>query len=192
MLLGYTLICSDISCRLLGDNFLHAPPNPCNNYLSIYDINYIPDNFKMPKKKHDFFETMDGFLLVSERVRRFCVSNKYRHLEFVKLKSYKYYWLKSNNVIEFDHKTRGTLFLGYSKKCKGYKEVVGAHPVCLIDKRPLSDNFHRTDICFGDEDTKSPVNCVGIRTYEKIRSLGFKGVNFDKILDTYESIPKVY
>ncbi len=72
MLLGYEFYGSDARENMLGDECELAPPHPCNLYRSIYEINYLPDNFKIPKRRNDFYGSGDGFLLVSEKVRKFC------------------------------------------------------------------------------------------------------------------------
>ena len=83
-----------------------APPHPGNLYRSIYEINFLPDNFKIPKRKNDFYGSADGFLLVSEKTKAFCEKNKYKGLEFIPLANTKYYWLKSENVLEYDKKNK--------------------------------------------------------------------------------------
>ena len=99
MLLGYEFHGSDAKNRMLGDNLELAPPHPCNFYRSIYEINFLPDSYKIPMRKNDFYSSADGFLLVSERVKEFCKKNKYDGLEFIPLSQTKYYWLKSFNII---------------------------------------------------------------------------------------------
>lgn len=189
VLIGYKLVATDAKERMLGDYLEYAPPDPCNKYKSIYEINHLPSNFKLPKKKVDFFVTADGYQLVSEEVKQFCLENKYQGLVFLPLKGTTFFWLKTNNIIEYDYKTAGVLFLGFNKKCNGYREISRIRQICLVDKSPLEDNFYRTDLSFGDAQGKSPLTCIGIETYMKIKKAGFKGVYFDKIFDRYEKLP---
>src|SRR6187402_2744432 len=149
MILGYTLIGTDANDNLYGDDFEFGP-NPkdkCLKYRCIYEINYLPNNFKISKNsKSDFLDTYDGFLLVTKNVIEFCKKNKYRNIEFIPLPNdTRYYWMKPHIEIEYDFKRRGTEFLRYSEKCKGYKEIIGADPVCLKKNKLLGDNFYRTD-----------------------------------------------
>lgn len=192
MLLGYTLIATDTRSWVLEEYFsqLDSDDNTCDKYKCIYDIDFVPKVFKLPKTKKDFYWSIDGYLLVSERVKLFCRSNKYAGLKFIKIPGTDYYWLKTSNVLKYDIKKRGTLFLNYNKKCKEYEEIVGADPVCLVDNTLLGDNFYRTDISFGHM-TKSPVECVGIKTKNKIKMAGFTGIYFDEIHDHYKVIPKM-
>ncbi len=185
MLLGYELNGSDAKLPMLGDGLELAPPNPCNPYKSIYEINFLPDSFKIPKRRNDFYDSLDGFFLVSERVLDFCKKNNYRNLEFIPLKNTKYFWLKSNNIIRYNKKSKYIRYYNYSKKCKGYEEIVSPGPLFLMNKTPLSDNFHRTDISFG-KNGRSPVMCIGIETYKKIKKAGFTGVFVNEIHDKYD------
>ena len=79
--------------------------------------------------------------------------------------------------------------MGFNKKCNGYREISQIRQICLVDKSPLEDNFYRTDLSFGDAQGKSPLTCIGIETFMKIKKAGFKGVYFDKIFDRYEKLP---
>lgn len=189
MLLGYNLVATDTRKWLLGDNLEYAPSNPCNKYKNIYEINFLPDNFLLPRGKKDFYETLDGFFLVSEKVKEFCDYYQYKNLEFVPLPNSNYYWFKSENILKYDIKTRGTRFLNHSEECNGYLEIVGATPVCLIDKKPIGDNFFRTDVFFGGKNGKSPLLCIGIETFSKIKDYTLSGLHFQKILDKYDKIP---
>lgn len=188
LLLGYLIRGADTKDYLLGYKQELIPPHPCNRYRSIYEIDFLPESFLLARKKKDFYGTMDGFMLVSENVKSFCKTNKYKNIQFKKIRNSSYYWLKPNNIIEFDSDTRKVWFKDYNKKCKGYDEIIGATPVCLIDKSPLKDGFYRTDISFGGYG-KSPLICIGTETQQKIKSGGFTGIQFEKIYDRYKKLP---
>ena len=185
MLLGYEFNGSDAKEKMLGDMLELAPPHPCNLYRSIYEINFLPDNYKIPKRKNDFYDSPDGFLLVSERVKAFCQKNKYKGLEFIPLPNTEYYWLKSVNIIEYDKKNKYLKQEEYSKKCKDYRNVSCPTPVFLVQKKPLGDNFYRTDLSFGD-DGKAPITCIGIETYKKLKKEKFTGIFVEEIHDQYD------
>jgi len=190
MLLGYHLLSTDARDRLYGDDFEFGP-NPkdkCLKYRCIYDINYLPNNFKISRNaKSDFLITYEGINLVTKNVIEFCKKNRYTNIEFIRLPNDdRYYWMKPHADVEFDFKRRGTEFLWYSKKCKGYREIIGADPVCLKKNKPLGDNFYRTDLSFGSIDGKHPLILMGTETFNKIKKSGLRGAYFEKILDKYE------
>ena len=64
--------------------------------------------------------------------------------------------------------------------------MYGATPVCLKHKLSLEDNLFRTDLCFGDDEKKSPVYLTGEVTKQKLKRAGFKEISFQKILDEYQ------
>ena len=190
MILGYSLFATDTRKNMYGDDFEFGPDrqNKCLKYRCIYEINYLPGNFEVPKNtRSDFLETYDGFHLVTENVIKFCETNKYENIEFIPLPgNSRYYWIKPHTEVEYDFKRRGTRFLYYSNKCKGYGEIIGADPVCLKNNKPLGDNFYRTDLSFGSVNGKSPSILVGVKTFDKIKRSGLKGVYFEKVLDKYK------
>ncbi|RZJ77837.1 MAG: hypothetical protein EOO20_28440 [Chryseobacterium sp.] len=185
MLLGYELSGSDAREKMLGDEAEYAPPHPCNLYRTIYEINFLPDNFKIPKRKNDFYSSADGFKLVSEKVKAFCIWHKYKGLTFVPLPNTNYYWLKTKNVIEYDQSNKYITRTEYSRKCKGYREITCPTPVFLKKKKPLGDNFYRTDLCFGS-DGRFPIMCIGIETAARLKKANFTGLYLREIKDSYD------
>jgi hypothetical protein len=182
MLLGYCISVPD------NDHYMYENMKlpDCARYMDVYSINMYDPNFKFKKRKVNISETWDGFIIVSEIFKRFCEKEKYAGLEFISLPlTNKFYWLKVNNIKDYDTEAAKTRFLYYNKECKGYGGVYGANPVCLKEKILLDDNFYRTDICFGDYEKKSPLYLVGEGTKLKLKNVGFKEISFEKILDEY-------
>lgn len=183
MILGYSIEETDLKCNMLEGMQLTA----CAKYSNIYDLNIVNPNFKIKNKKGNVGCTYDGFSIVSELFKQFCEKEKYNGLEFYSLPSTPgYYWFKIHNAVEFDAVARETQFLNYNEPCKGYEEIIGATPVCLKNKTPLTDGFFRTDIFFGSFAGKSPVYLVGDVTMSKLKAAGFKEISFEKILDRYD------
>lgn len=189
MVIGYAIHGTDTFDKLLGDDLEYGPPDPCLRYKSLFDIGFLPDNYKIPKKQRDFFTTADGFLLVSEKVKKFCEEEQYS-VDFQQLDQSHFFWLKPQKVIEFDHKTRGVLFSKFNPECNGYGSIYGGYPVCLTNATPLNDDFFRTDLSFGSV-AKNPIVCTGINTKNKIKAAGLSGVYFEEIKDKYDKIPPV-
>jgi hypothetical protein len=154
--------------------------------MDVYSINMIDSSFTFRKNKKEISNTCDGFLIVSDAFKQFCEVEKYEGLEFVILPaSPNFFWLKIHNVVEFDVEAGKTRFMHYNEDCKGYGGIYTTS-VCLKNKRALSDSIYRTDICFGDYETKAPIYLVGEMTKQKLGVAGFKEIYFEKILDEYE------
>lgn len=184
MLLGYELEGADGKEYVLGYKAELAPPHPCNVYRSIYDVNYLPAKFKLPGTK-DFYYSSDGFLLVSKRVVSFCNREGYKNLEFISLNNDRYFWFKTHNIVRVNEKAGYFRFYGYNEKCKEYREVMRPGPLFLRKRKPLDDNFYRTDICFGGT-PKGPEICIGVETYKKLKRQGFTGFYGNEICDKYD------
>ena len=160
----------------------------CDRYSNIYDINLLNPSSRIKKLKGGVGGTYDGFIIVDERFKQFCEIERYLNLEFMPiLNSIGFYWFKVYNIVVYDAEARGTRFLNYHTDYKGYEEIIGANPVYLKSKEPLADSFYRTDICFGSYAGKMPLYLVGCETKEKLEANGFGEINFEEILDEYES-----
>ena len=181
-LLGYTLCGSNNGYNM----FKNITLDECSKYSNIYAINRIDPAFKFKKRKN-YSTTYDGFTIVSERFKQFCIDEKYTGLEFIKLpSSLGFYWFKIENVIEYDSEARKTRFIGYNKSCDGYEEIIGANPACLKNNIILNDSFFRSNIFFSSDANKRPLEMVGESTMQKLKAAGFKEIFFEKILDEYQ------
>jgi hypothetical protein len=89
------------------------------------------------------------------------------------------------NLVSVDTKRREIDYYEYNTLCNEYHEVIGAYPVCLIDKAPLNKGFYRTDIEFGSGYAKSALEVVDIETGKKLKSEKFKGLYLDDVLTEY-------
>jgi hypothetical protein len=180
MILGYLIWGQDNKYNMYEDIEL----DECARYMDVYTINRADVRRDFKKIKSSFSHTYDGFVIVDQKFKNFCVEHQYSGLEFVELNG-PYYWLKVRNIVAFDAEGRETRFIGYNEACKGYEEIIGATPAYLKEKKPLSDGFFRTDLCFGSYAGKSPLHMVGEETKRKLEAAGFKKISFEKILDEY-------
>ena len=182
MLLGYAIDEQDLK-RNMFDNLIL---DDCARYSNIYDLNILNPEFKIRSHKYAIACTYDGFVIVSEKFKKFCEFEKYSGLDFISLPNEATtYWFKVHNILEYDSERRGTEFLNYNSICNGYEEIIGANPVCLKRKAPLEDGFFRTDICFGSYAGKSPIYLIGQLTKLKLEAAGFKDLSFEEIHDNY-------
>ncbi len=183
MIVGYTILDPDMDAFMLGDMVL----DPCARYGNIYDHKIINPGFKVPNRGKNISTTYEGYTIVSEKFKAFCETGGYKGIEFLSLPgSPGFYWFLVNNILVFDFEARGTEFLNFSEKCKGYEEVIGATPVCLREPAILEDKFYRTDLFFGSFEGKSPVYMVGEETKKKLLAAGFREIYFEEIHDRYD------
>jgi hypothetical protein len=104
--------------------------------------------------------------------------------EFLKDKTHFHFMVE--NIVKFDAVKRGTVFERVCNVCKNYQSVVGATPSYLLQSRPLSDGFYRTDLLFGSGDRKSPIILVGSETKAKLESAKLKGLTFSPAYSSKE------
>jgi hypothetical protein len=183
MILGYVISVPDIKTTM----FANVKLAECARFSNIYDLNLFDVNFRMRNKTYGISSTYDGFVIVSEKFKRFCETESYLGLEFINLPNAPgFYWFKTNNILEFDSNERETRFIDYNDDCKGYEEIIGATPACLKSKFPIGNNFFRTDICFGSSAGKSPLYLTGEVTKKKLEEVGFKEIYFEEVLDNYK------
>jgi hypothetical protein len=183
-LLGYCIDGSDNDSYMNPDMY-ETNICQCYDYVKNRRLHLNPE-FRLVRKSYDISSTFDCFTIVSSRFRDFCVSQGYSGVSFYPIPNYsgKFYF-DVHQMVAFDAIRRKTRFLELNNECKEYNEVVGANPVCLLDNKPLSDGFFRTDIEFGRSYAKSPLILVGVETGVKLRAGKFKGLYLEKILDTY-------
>ena len=186
MKIGYSLVFIGNDNNGVLEDYIEVEED---KYLNLYSKNYMSNTFKLGSKfrKYDASVTYDGYDIVSEKFRSFCVENNYdKVLEFIPVpKEPNHYWLKViGNIVEFDAEDRETRFLNYSKKYNAYEEIIGATPVVLKNKQKLGDNFYRTDLCFGSGLSKNPIILVREETRKKIKAAKLTGVYFEEIVES--------
>lgn len=155
-------------------------PNLCpvcgNTLKQIPNINY-----KVKKKRGSLLTTYDGYEIVSEKFREFCLINKYPDLLFVPLmNSPGFYFFSSQRIYKIDAVRREVQFINKRECCGSYDEIIGASPAY---KYPLfemdTDDFIcRTQYLFGTKDRKGPVFVVGLQTVVKMKEFGLKDLYF--------------
>lgn len=148
-----------------------------SKFKSVPDINY-----RVKKRKFDAYYTYDGFFIVSEKFKKFCEMNKYKNLVFESLKSKGYYFFEPQSFFYTNIFWHPFNKLGYwCDKCKNYSEVSGG---VLKDEKFIleSDDFiMRTDTFRGSFESKSPEIIVGLKTMEKMKEFGLKGLVFTDV-----------
>lgn len=171
------LIGSDADCMYSSPDEEPGLCPTCHNSLK-----KIPDlDYRMHKKKGDFFSTDDAFCIVTEKFKSFCESNGYEGLEFTLFpKSPGYYYLEVKNVFRLD--TAITKFMNKRECCGSYDEIIRPSSYKHKEQYMATDDFIcRSEYCYGSYNRKSPVIIVGTRTVGKMRQFGLSGIYFDNV-----------
>lgn len=171
--------------------------------LSAYDIKHMYDSVssmqglcpvchnvlrKIPNRDYnigrhpnsDVFFTYDGFLIVSQKFRDFCLRNEYSGLHFDELpQSYGYYHMLIDNIYKLDYERSRTLFLNKRDCCGSYDEIIGWDPSFrakdnILDER--ADGFYRAEYLGGSFSDKSIEPVIGLVTYKKMIKEKFRGI----------------
>lgn len=159
------------------DNMPGVCPYCHSKFKSVPDLDY-----RLRKRKLDAYYTYDGFLIVSEKFKSFCEINKYENLEFKKLNHNGFYFFEPHSFFQTNIFWNPFNILGYwCDKCKNYSQVSGG---VLKDETFIleSDDFiMRTDTFRGSFESKSPDIIVGLKTMEKMKEFGLKGLVFTDV-----------
>lgn len=145
-----------------------------SKYKSIPNLEYKPN-----KRKADTYCTYDDFFIVSDKFKTFCELNGYKDLLFVKLHKSRYYFFEPQSVFKTNIYWHPFNELGHwCDMCKDYCEITGG--VLKDESFELdSDDFIlKTDRCYGSFEWKSPSIIVGLKTMEKMKAFGLKGIYF--------------
>jgi hypothetical protein len=184
-LIGYSLGIYDsksyMNSNMWGVDIFGCLDHVKNRYL------HLNPNFKLKNRRADISVTYDSFVIVSTRFKEFCIDNNYQGVSFYDLTNYNdRFYMEIFNVVSVDTKRREIDYYEYNSVCNEYNEVIGAHPVCLVNKSPLDKGFYRTDIEFGRGYAKSAIEIVDIETGKKLKAEKFKGLYLDEILTEYD------
>ena len=168
----------------------------CHNTLE-----KIPNvNFVIIKKKGCIYSTYDGFIVVNQKFKIFCETQKYANLTFIPLvKSEGWYFFMPNEIFQVDEKRTIIRHANYNHgkyKRKGIMEGDEPCPHCgqydwtgdgsfTYSKTRLSDSedfIMRLPEFHGDFNHKFPIIIVGKRTAELLNNNGLAtGVDFDDV-----------
>ena len=152
----------------------------CHNTLE-----KIPDvHYKVAKKRADILCTYDGFYIVTEKFKEFCNENKYPNITFIALAdSIGYYFFMPHDIYELDYIHRKVQFLNKRVCCGSYDEIIGASPAYKLSSFSTeSDDFiNRSEYYFGTKGCKAPLIIIGLKTQQKVKAFGLKGISYDNV-----------
>lgn len=150
---------------------------------------YVNDKFIL-RKKMDYSETYDGFIIVSNKFREFCFSNELTGLHFYELKKYENYFLFDTEKVvnvkldkEFIKRTK------LCSTCNQYSSVAVVGLSLADITEPLTKGIYKTDIEFASSQEMSPAFLISNDLVEKVPSefdIDFSGIT------TYGKMVKVW
>ena len=147
---------------------------------------------KIKRRKGNFFNTYDGFTLVSQRFKDFCKKRAYPDLEFEEMTRMKglYYFLPQR---EFELKSKTLQWYGrfHFECCGAYDELVTEKKYSLQKADnfilPSDDFIYRSNFRFGYSYRKGYLIIVGLQTMKALEDEGMGKLWFTQ--DVYECIP---
>lgn len=173
-LVGFNLYSQDNDTHMFS-----AEPETCPvcNYRRNF-LAYNPE-YVLRGTKFDISTTYDGFVIVSEPFRQFCVEQGYDGLRFGEFRHDRsHYNFAVSHEVRFDAEKRRTRFEKLCPHCGNYESIIGATPSYLLIEQPLPDGFYRSDLLFGSGNEKHPLMFVGVETRKKLETAGLKGLEF--------------
>jgi hypothetical protein len=147
-------------------------------------IKKIPDlMYRVTKRKPDLMNTYDGFYIVSEKFKSFCIERKYPNLTFVALvKSKGFYCFEPQNTYKLDNVLSGFRFINKRECCGNYDEIVFGKVYKDQDFNIATNDFIRRSECFsGSHGRKSQLIIIGIGTFKAMKEYGLKGIYSEDI-----------
>lgn len=155
-----------------------SPPR-CRGCRYVRDHEWIHPRFATRVGRHDVTETLDGYLIVSERFRTFGASFGLRTRPLPAMRGY--FAAYVDETAAFDSDRRRTRFENRCDVCGEYESIVGATPVFLRAGAPLPDRFVRSDLQFGTGDERHPVFMTGAGLATLLREQSFDGIDLEPI-----------
>ena len=187
MLLGYVVAGKKSND---GDFFKKNEPENliCSQCGTCLDFDYAPQEIDIkPTMKDDVSYTDDLRTLFSEKFVKFCKETLKSDDAFIPIKAGNrtLYYLNPTRVLNFDVIRREVKFEGECSRCGGYETIAGAYPVFLKTQEPIGPGFYKTDTIFASGKSKHPLTIVGTEWMKLIADQKFKGINLEKISDTW-------
>jgi hypothetical protein len=130
-----------------------------------------------PLPKADVSYSLDGVLVVSSRFKNVVEGAGAAGLGFHPLQA-GLFAARSVDAVPFDAERRETRFEGRCATCGLYESVVGATPVFLRTGAHVPDDgFVRTDLEFGSDDEKSPLELCGNKMAARLSLAKLRGID---------------
>jgi hypothetical protein len=130
-----------------------------------------------PPPRNDISYSYDGVLVVSPRFRATMAEGGASGLAFRPLQA-GFFAARSVHTVPFDAARRKTRFEKRCGVCGEFESVVGATPAFLRPGAHVPDNgFVRTDLEFGSNDEKGPVELCGDDIARRLQDANLSGLD---------------
>ena len=145
-----------------------------------YTVEKVPNLEYKNNYEKDIYTTYDGFIIVSEKFKRFCEMQNFNDLTFIKLtKSPGHYYFMPTTFFSID--TEHTIIKhegAQCPRCGGYPWVgTGGHRIFSKYSLALAEqqNFiQRLSGFYGDKNRKFPIIVIGLKTARLLEDYGIK------------------
>jgi hypothetical protein len=199
MIVAYNLSAHDDGTYMLGNETYRPPrsagfhdwrfgkdgvPHPatCPTCGRKTDPDYVNPKFRAKRRTWDISATYDGYKIVSERFREFCLKHGWEGMTFVPLPSdTDFFVLRLSNILPFDTKRSGTRFEDPCPTCSAFYNVIGATPYLRDVTEPIQEGFFRSNLEFASGHEQHPLILVGIGTAEKLLEQKFQKFNLEEV-----------
>lgn len=143
------------------------------------DALYIGPEYRVKKRRRDITATYDGYILVSERLRRVLQEGGATKEDFIALPADPdFYWLRPQKALEYSAAER-------AKRCPAcgqfFDEVV---PIPLFLGKlvePIAAGVYRSSLEFGSVPLKAFQVVVGLRTALAIKANSLVGIDLEEL-----------
>lgn len=133
--------------------------------------------------KYEISYSYDGVLVVTQRFREVVEGAGITGLVFTPLQR-GLFAIRASSTIAFDPVRRQTRFEGRCESCGTYTQVAGATPAYFMPGATLPPmGFARTDIEFGSNDGKSPMEICGDEAAKVLRAAKFRSLELWRVKD---------
>jgi len=177
--LGYLLDAHDGGLNPF--NYWGDDPIPgihCPECCSPLDYDAVGKNVKV-RGQNEAFDA-DGHLIVSERLRDWCLASGYNDVRFPCVNERRrLYELRPTRVLQVDIERSEPLLSDFCIKCGNFDSYLLGRGTFLYDiSKPLPDGIYRTDLVFGCRLGKHYLVIVGPVTREKMLAEKLRGLQF--------------
>jgi hypothetical protein len=171
-----------------NDSYMYRPKQlgllNCCSLCNVPLARNVNPDFRLSKREYDISATYDGYFIVSNVFKEFCISNGFEGLNFYNLKFEADFCLllDTDNVVYLDHERRGTKFDEYCQVCERYNSVAGGSPNFLKKSgQILLNTIYTSDILYGYKNSQHPLFIINLELYHLMKKENFKGIYFNDV-----------
>ena len=183
-IVGKMIYCYD------NDSYMYRPKElvflNCCSLCNVPLARNINPDFRLSKKNYDISATYDGYFIVSNAFKEFCISNGFEGLNLytLKLESDFCLLLDTDNIVYLDHERRGTKFDEYCKVCQRYNSVAGGSPNFFkTSNQKLLNTIYTSDVMYGYKNSQHPLFIINMDLFSLLKAEKFRGIYFENIYE---------